>query len=141
LLQQSISSLADQARRADRCEINNLWVLRDSFQTLTPSSGSAEEVAISGNPSLFDHLPIGPRSEDELDGYVQARLEHKTFEKVGGTVALVVETAVEGEYAGSMQLSTTVVEPLQLQIGWIALPQQITLKISTPNSLVTVLIL
>jgi RimJ/RimL family protein N-acetyltransferase len=28
-----------------------------------------------------------------------------------------------GEYVGSMQLTTTVVEPLQLQIGWLALPQ------------------
>jgi RimJ/RimL family protein N-acetyltransferase len=81
------------------------------------------EVAISDIPSLFDHLPINPRSEAELDAYVQARLEHKTFEEVGGTVALVVETAEGGGYVGSMQLSPSVVEPLQLQIGWIALPE------------------
>lgn len=88
------------------------------------------EVAISDVPSLFDHLPIparsntlNPRSEAELDAYVQARLEQKTFEEVGGTVALVVETAEVGGYVGSMQLSPIVVEPLQLQIGWIALPQ------------------
>ncbi len=81
------------------------------------------EAAISENPSLFVHLPIGPRSEPDSDAYVQARLEHKTFETVGGTVALIVETAEGGEYVGSMQLSPSVVEPLQLQIGWIALPQ------------------
>ncbi len=88
------------------------------------------EVAISDAPSVFDHLPIparsktlNPRSEAELDAYVQARLAHKTSEEVGGTVALVVETAEGGGYVGSMQLSPIVVEPLQLQIGWIALPQ------------------
>ena len=80
-------------------------------------------MAISDDPSLFEHLPIDPRSEAELDEYVQARLEHKTFEKIGGTVALVVEDAESGEYVGSMQLSPCVVEPLQLEIGWIALPQ------------------
>ena len=81
------------------------------------------EVAISDSPSLFVHLPIELRSEADLDAYVQARLEQKTFEKIGGTVALIVETEAGGEYVGSMQLSPTVVEPLQLQIGWIALPQ------------------
>lgn len=81
------------------------------------------EAAISQNPSLFDHLPIDPRSEAELDEYVRARLERKTFEKVGGTVALIVETAESRQYVGSIQLSPIVVEPLQLRIGWIALPQ------------------
>jgi RimJ/RimL family protein N-acetyltransferase len=80
------------------------------------------EVAISDNPSLFVHLPIWPRSEAELDAYVQARLEH-TLETVGGTVSLIVENAEGGEYVGSMQLSPIVVEPFQLRIGWIALPQ------------------
>jgi RimJ/RimL family protein N-acetyltransferase len=81
------------------------------------------EVAISDNPSLFVHLPVEPRSEADMDAYVQARLEHKTFETVGGTVALIVETGEGGEYVGGMQLSPSVAEPLQLQIGWIALPQ------------------
>jgi RimJ/RimL family protein N-acetyltransferase len=81
------------------------------------------EVAISDNPSLFVHLPIEPRSEADLDAYVQARLEYKTMETVGGTVAMIVETAEGGEYVGSMQLSPIVVEPFQLLIGWIALPQ------------------
>ena len=50
-------------------------------------------------------------------------MKHKTFDKAGGTVALIVERAEDGGYIGSIQLTPSVVEPLQLQIGWIALPQ------------------
>ena len=75
------------------------------------------EAAISDNPVLFDHLPINPRSEAELDEYVQARLGHKTFEKIGGTVALIIETAESSEYVGSMQLSPSVLNRYNCRSG------------------------
>jgi RimJ/RimL family protein N-acetyltransferase len=81
------------------------------------------EQEISDSPVLYEHLPVGPRSEAELDEYMRARLEHETFDEIGRTVVVVVESADGGEYVGSMQLSVRVVEPLQLEIGWIALPR------------------
>ena len=79
------------------------------------------EVAINDNAALFAHLPIEPKSEAQIDEYIQARLESKTFDKIGGTVALIIETSQGGEYVGAIQLTPSVVDPLQLMIGWMAL--------------------
>jgi RimJ/RimL family protein N-acetyltransferase len=84
----------------------------------------ALEVAIHGDPSLFVHLPIDPRSESEVDEYVQARLQHRSFDEVGVTTAVVIETISNGDYVGAIQLSSLGLEPLQLGIGWLALPGQ-----------------
>jgi RimJ/RimL family protein N-acetyltransferase len=80
------------------------------------------EVMVSEHPSLFVNLPIEPRSSTEIEQYVEARLGFESFDEDGQTCALIVESDA-GEYVGSMQLTASVVEPLQLQIGWIALPQ------------------
>lgn len=80
------------------------------------------EVMVSEHPSLFVNLPIEPRSSSEIDQYVQSRLGFKSFDEVGQTCALIVESDA-GDYVGSIQLTSSVVEPLQLQIGWITLPQ------------------
>lgn len=80
------------------------------------------EVMLSEHPALFVNLPVGPRSPTEIDQYVEARLGFECFDDVGQTCALMVETG-DGDYVGSMQLTAFVLEPLQLQIGWIALPK------------------
>lgn len=79
------------------------------------------ERLIQSDRTLFVHLPIEPRTETEIEEYVQARLKHQTLDEVGGTSAVVIET-IEGEdYVGAIQLTPLVVDPLQLGIGWIAL--------------------
>ncbi len=82
------------------------------------------ERSIHSDQSLFVHLPIEPRSEAEIDDYVQARLKHQMLKEVGGTSAVVIETINGGDYVGAIQLTPLALDPLQLGIGWLALASQ-----------------
>lgn len=84
----------------------------------------ALERAIHGDRALFAHLPIEPRSDAEIDEYVQARSKHQTLDEMGTTVAVVVETINGNDYVGSIQLTPVAVDPLQVAIGWLALAGQ-----------------
>ena len=82
------------------------------------------EESIHSDQSLFVHLPIEPRSESEIDEYVQARLKRQTLDEVGGTSAVVIETINDGHYVGAIQLTPLAMDPLQVSIGWLALASQ-----------------
>lgn len=81
------------------------------------------EEAIAEHPSLFVDLPVEPRGAEQIDEYVTARLAVTSLDQVDATCALIVESADSGDYVGSMQLTARVADPLELEIGWMALPQ------------------
>ena len=88
------------------------------------SVDKALELAIHGDSPLFAHLPIDPRTEAEIDEYVDARLAHQSFDEVGVTLAVILETKTNGAYVGAIQLTSLALDPLQLGIGWMALTSQ-----------------
>jgi aminoglycoside 6'-N-acetyltransferase len=82
------------------------------------------ELAIHNDSGLFTHLPIEPRTPAEIDELLEKRVGQHALDEVGGTVSLAVERATDGSYVGAVGLSPLQVEPLQVEIGWVALRSQ-----------------
>lgn len=82
------------------------------------------ELRIQSDEPLFAHLPIDPRSEEEVEATMEKRLAHQGLDEVGETTGVIVETADGGEFVGALQISPIVLEPLQVEIGWLAVSDQ-----------------
>ncbi len=55
---------------------------------------------------------------------MEKRLAHQGLDEVGETTGVIVETADGGEFVGALQISPIVLEPLQVEIGWLAVSDQ-----------------
>jgi RimJ/RimL family protein N-acetyltransferase len=82
------------------------------------------ELGIHGDGGLFTHLPIDPRTPAEIDEVLRKKVGQHALDEVGGMVDLAVERTTDGSYVGSVQLKPLQVEPLQVEIGWLAVRSQ-----------------
>ena len=82
------------------------------------------ELRIQSDEVLFVHLPIEPLSQEEVEDMMEKRLAHQGLDEVGKTTGVIVETAEAGEFVGGLQISPTALDPLQVEIGWLALSEK-----------------
>jgi RimJ/RimL family protein N-acetyltransferase len=82
------------------------------------------ELAIHSDDRLFSHLPIDPRTPTEIDELLDKRVGQHSLDDVGATVSLAVEVATDKSYVGAVSLTPIQTDPLQVEIGYVALKTQ-----------------
>jgi len=82
------------------------------------------ELAIHGDDRLFSDVPMNPRTPAEIDETLDKRVGQHSLDEVGAPVSLAVEVATAKSYVGVVQLIPIKTDPLQVEIGWLALRTQ-----------------
>lgn len=82
------------------------------------------ELAIHGDDRLFSDVPMNPRTPTEIDETLDKRVGQHSLDEVGAPVSLAVEVATAKSYVGVVQRIPIKTDPLQVEIGWLALRTQ-----------------
>lgn len=82
------------------------------------------ELAVHGDDRLFSDVPMNPRTPTEIDETLGKRVGTHSLDEVGAPVSLAVEVASAKSYVGVVQLIPIETDPLQVEIGWVALKTQ-----------------